>query len=269
MDWYYAQQGQRRGPVSEVEMTGLVTAGLVTDQTLVWREGMADWQTYGEAKAGVPVAAPPPVWAPPPEAALPGAAQAKAASPALLCPRCQAPLASVQVGLRSEAPCPRCQAPTQLEVFPAWLRPRPAGNQAEAIVLEGEASCFYHPKKRAATHCGTCGRFLCALCDIDLNGRHLCPSCLESSQRKGKLAELENRRTLYDSAALTVAIVGPFVTCFIGAVLTGPIAITLALYGWKRPGSIIPRTHIRAVLAILLGLLEMSFWVLVIYFAPS
>lgn len=53
MEWYYAQNNQQQGPVSEVEFKGLVTSGIVTDQTLVWRAGMTNWQPYAEVKAGL------------------------------------------------------------------------------------------------------------------------------------------------------------------------------------------------------------------------
>jgi uncharacterized RDD family membrane protein YckC len=69
MNWHYAQNGQPRGPVNEVELMGLVVSGLVTDQTLVWHEGMPNWQPYGEVKSGVapPVLIPS---APPPQPTL-------------------------------------------------------------------------------------------------------------------------------------------------------------------------------------------------------
>jgi uncharacterized RDD family membrane protein YckC len=74
MNWYYAQNNQQQGPVSEVEFAGLVTAGLVTDQTLVWREGLSDWQPYGEVKAGLVRPPAPPVYQPSPAALAPNEA---------------------------------------------------------------------------------------------------------------------------------------------------------------------------------------------------
>jgi uncharacterized RDD family membrane protein YckC len=53
MEWYYAQNNQQKGPVSEVELAGLITSGVVNDQTLTWHEGMANWQTYGEVRMGL------------------------------------------------------------------------------------------------------------------------------------------------------------------------------------------------------------------------
>jgi hypothetical protein len=47
MDWYYAVGGDRKGPVGEEEFQRLAQQGTITSQTLVWREGMANWQPYG------------------------------------------------------------------------------------------------------------------------------------------------------------------------------------------------------------------------------
>jgi len=71
MNWYYAEGQQQRGPVSEQELADLVQGGVVKADTLIWREGMANWQPYGQVKpAAVAGAAPPPVGIPVPEDAV-------------------------------------------------------------------------------------------------------------------------------------------------------------------------------------------------------
>jgi hypothetical protein len=177
---------------------------------------------------------------------------------ALVCPECRASWPEDPGQLATLDRCPSCQRLVQVEVFPAFTRPVARGVAPEAIVVEGEAACFYHPQKRAVVPCGLCGRFLCALCDLVLNGQHLCPSCLETSRRGGKLAELETQRTVWDSAALAVAVLGPALTCGFGSVVTAPAAIGLAVYGWRKPGSIVARTRFRAVLAIGLAVLQLT-----------
>jgi uncharacterized RDD family membrane protein YckC len=57
MNWYYAIDQQRFGPVSEQELARLAAAGTVGADTLVWREGMSNWQRYAEA-APTPAASP-------------------------------------------------------------------------------------------------------------------------------------------------------------------------------------------------------------------
>jgi uncharacterized RDD family membrane protein YckC len=48
IQWYYAdQQRQRHGPVEGQDIRALYQRGQLTDQTLVWREGMGEWQSLG------------------------------------------------------------------------------------------------------------------------------------------------------------------------------------------------------------------------------
>src|SRR5512141_1559932 len=52
MNWHYVENGQQAGPVDEAQLEELVRSGKVQPETLVWREGMANWQPYREAKPG-------------------------------------------------------------------------------------------------------------------------------------------------------------------------------------------------------------------------
>ncbi len=60
MNWYYVDQGQQAGPVNDVQVEELVRSGKIQPDTLVWREGMAAWQSYREVKAPAPSSGPPP-----------------------------------------------------------------------------------------------------------------------------------------------------------------------------------------------------------------
>ncbi|HTL59122.1 MAG TPA: DUF4339 domain-containing protein [Candidatus Limnocylindrales bacterium] len=44
MSWFYALESQRIGPVTDSQLDELVRSGKIGPATLVWREGMADWQ---------------------------------------------------------------------------------------------------------------------------------------------------------------------------------------------------------------------------------
>jgi uncharacterized protein DUF4339 len=46
MQWYYAIDGQRQGPISQIEFEQLVREGRIKADTLVWRQGMANWVSY-------------------------------------------------------------------------------------------------------------------------------------------------------------------------------------------------------------------------------
>lgn len=48
--WYYADGGQQKGPVDESALDDLVRSGVIQADTLVWREGQANWQPYSMAR---------------------------------------------------------------------------------------------------------------------------------------------------------------------------------------------------------------------------
>jgi hypothetical protein len=91
----------------------------------------------------------------------------------------------------------------------------------------------------------------------------LCPGCFEKGRTKGRIKNLENHRTCYDTIALLVAavplvmIVFPWFTIF-----TAPLAIYLTVRHWKAPTSIIRRTKIRFILAFILAGGQIAGWIL-------
>ncbi|WP_338693952.1 DUF4339 domain-containing protein [Bradyrhizobium sp. 26S5] len=56
-NWFYASEGQQKGPLPEAQLRDLITRGMVGADTLVWTEGMAGWQKAGEIPGLVPSAA--------------------------------------------------------------------------------------------------------------------------------------------------------------------------------------------------------------------
>jgi hypothetical protein len=64
MNWFYESNGQPRGPISDAELDQLVAKGEIIPTTLVWREGLANWQPLQSVRpttdAGGPAAAEPP-----------------------------------------------------------------------------------------------------------------------------------------------------------------------------------------------------------------
>jgi len=54
MDWYYADQGQQKGPVQEEALDDLVRAGVVREETMVWHRGMTNWQPHAAVRAVQP-----------------------------------------------------------------------------------------------------------------------------------------------------------------------------------------------------------------------
>lgn len=49
MNWYYSFNGAQQGPVSEQQLMQLASAGTIDASTLVWREGLPEWQALSLA----------------------------------------------------------------------------------------------------------------------------------------------------------------------------------------------------------------------------
>ncbi len=182
------------------------------------------------------------------------------------CPQCHSPLAAAYYNTLDLIRCPSCQAPIMIDVFPAAYRgPQPV--QAGDALVDDQASCFYHPQKKAVIPCDHCGRFLCALCDVEIGSGHLCPTCLSTGKKKGKIINLERHRVLYDSTALKLAWM-PIITIWF-TLFTAPLALYLAIRHWKSPTSIVRRTKIRFILAIVFSSLQILAWILGITYLAS
>ena len=176
------------------------------------------------------------------------------------CTRCHAPVPVELLNTDHIAPCPSCQAALQVDVFPALLRPAASAALAPSAVAEGEATCFYHAQKTAHVACDACGRFICALCDIELPGGHWCPTCVESGVRKGNIVTFEQRRVLYDRVALSLALLP--VLAWPITIVTAPATLVLTALTWRKPGSLAPRTKVRFVIAALFALATLAAWAL-------
>jgi hypothetical protein len=176
----------------------------------------------------------------------------------IVCTHCHEPLSAGYYNIPHLVPCPSCQTPIKVDVFPALFRDLQPGKTGEALI-DDQAGCFYHPLKKAVIPCDQCGRFLCALCDVEFGGKHVCTVCLETGQKKGKIVDLERHRTLYDSTALRLALYPLIIFYF--TLVTAPITLYIAIRHWRSPMSIVRRTKIRFILAIAIAILEILAWI--------
>lgn len=185
----------------------------------------------------------------------------------LTCTKCHTPLPQERFNTLKMTACPSCGAALRIDVFPAFFKGITPGKVGEELLIADEAGCFYHPEKKAIIPCDHCGRFLCALCDVELNGRHLCPNCLETGKEKGKLKSLETHRTLYDAIAFWLAVYPiVFVLLWFISIVTAPISLYIAIRYWNASASLVPRTKIRSIAAIVLSGLQILGWGLGIYY---
>ena len=158
---------------------------------------------------------------------------------AVTCPSCGRDLDPVERKAAWQS-CPYCEKRLQVRVWPVV---RQSSNAAAA--LSDQATCFFHPDKVFQACCQRCGRFVCALCDLQLGAEHVCPTCFErgranSGVEAGK-AEWRHRDVLYDSIAVTVGwgwiLFWPVIVAAI------PTAIFLHVKYQKAPRSyVIPRS---------------------------
>jgi hypothetical protein len=160
------------------------------------------------------------------------------AAGAVVCPGCNGDVAPLETKNGWQT-CPYCRKRLHIRV---WSAVREASNSADA--LSDQATCFFHPDKAFQACCQRCGRFVCALCDLQLGAEHVCPACFERGSSApgatvGK-SEWRQRDILYDSIAATVGwgwII--FWPTFVAAL---PMAIFLHVKYRKAPRSyLIPR----------------------------
>lgn len=175
------------------------------------------------------------------------------------CPTCHTALAVEPGTAEVTAQCPQCLAPIDAYFFPAFFRSPEVGIVPTALGDQTEASCYYHPQKQAVGVCDGCGRLICALCSIELGAEHLCPNCISSGKKKGRITTLEDNRTRYDSIALSLAVFG--MLFYILAIFLAPAAIYTAIKHWNSPGSLLGTSKTRFVVAILIATVTLVVWI--------
>jgi hypothetical protein len=178
------------------------------------------------------------------------------------CAACSSPVPREFWNREEGVRCQGCGQTVRLFAFPAVDR-NLAGTAPELLHGETEASCFYHPQSRAAIVCAECGRFLCALCDLEVEGRHICPRCFESGVNEHKIQTAEPRRVMYDNMALALAILPALLIW--PAVIGAPWALVIVFTRWNKPASVVPRTKFRFILAALFAIAELGFIAFMIY----
>jgi hypothetical protein len=147
-----------------------------------------------------------------------------------------------------------------VDAFPALLEKRDKRSLEDSFIYDNEAGCFYHPHKKAVVPCSACGRFLCKLCDLEIDNRHLCPNCLDKGRRTRKIKNLENHRNLYDSLALSLSIL-PLLFFWV-TIITAPATLYVIVRYWKAPTTIVGRTKIRFIFAALFAVAQIAGWVM-------
>ncbi|MBR9981410.1 MAG: hypothetical protein KFF50_10325 [Desulfatitalea sp.] len=184
----------------------------------------------------------------------------------IACPHCRTIQGADAVNTGHRAPCPECRSLLRVDVFNAyWGDEAPPGG-AGIAQAHGLAECFYHPGQPASAPCAACGRLLCEVCQVSLEDRTICMACLQSGRDKRKIAALQNRHVRYDEIALHLAFWPALM--ILPTLLTAPAAIYFAIRHWRTPSPVLPKRHLRALLATLLAGGQAGGWIvlLMMYF---
>jgi hypothetical protein len=172
----------------------------------------------------------------------PGSFGSRAAPGTVACPSCGGDLAPIETETGWQS-CPFCEKRLQVRLWPALLR-----NANAAVAIQDQATCFFHPDKAFQACCQRCGRFVCALCDLQLGAEHVCPTCFERGRAgsgvDGAKAEWRHRDVLYDSIAVTIGwawiILWPVIVAALPAVIflhakyrRAPRSYLIPRSGWR------------------------------------
>jgi hypothetical protein len=176
----------------------------------------------------------------------------------LACPKCRRTVPEAYWQGVDLVRCPGCQGEFEQLRFPALAAAVRVDRAADTAL--GEANCFFHAANRAEAACDGCGRYVCAVCRVPMSGQQFCPSCLEARTDRRKLPE--NHRVLYDSIALIAALL-PLIMWPV-TLLSAPFALGMCIYGWNKPGSLLPRgRRWRFILAGTIATVQIGGWLFI------
>ncbi len=186
----------------------------------------------------------------------------------LPCPKCAFVFRDLQVGITQEVDCPSCKAHLWLRPFAAGVRSMKTTSAVPGRVKENPEAgsvCFFHEEQEANVVCGSCGRMLCSLCDLEIEQEHYCSPCLEkvlkNPAKDEKGSRFQTRRAAWDSIALILGFFPLFLWPL--TMFTGPLTLALGIYGLRRPKGLVSQvaTKVRLWLAIALGAVQTGIWV--------
>jgi hypothetical protein len=175
--------------------------------------------------------------------------------PALPCPACKRSYHSMDWIDANRCRCLKCQDDFEFFPFPALTAAAEVA-RPQAVAVEEDSTCFFHAENQAEKVCDDCGRFLCAVCAVPFAGKMVCASCIAKARDAdvGLIAS----RVIPGGRALMLAVVPVFVWPV--TLLTAPVALYLAITGWKKPQSLVAPGRWKLVIAGLIALVQLGAW---------
>lgn len=180
----------------------------------------------------------------------------------IACPNCRTIQSADTVNTGHMVPCQACHVLLRIDVFNAFLRRDEPQVAVQSAHAHGQAECFYHPGQLAVVPCAACGRLLCAVCQVELDGRSICMGCLQAGRDKQKITALQHRHMRYDEIALNLAF-WPMLTIFL-TLLAAPAAIYYAVRHWRTPSPVLPKGWFKSILALVLAGVQIAGWIFVL-----
>ena len=175
----------------------------------------------------------------------------------LTCTNCDHPM-PIDLLRGADLQCRGCATALEVIPFPALIRDAESG-VVPARIMADEASCFYHESRQAEAACDACGRFICSLCDMQMDSDHICPSCLSAGRKAGSRDELKNTHFCPDRVILLVA--GLPMLFFFVTIFTAPLTLGMLIYYRNHPPSPVRGAGgWRKGLAFCLAILQLGFW---------
>jgi len=176
-------------------------------------------------------------------------------SPALSCPGCERTLGALSWMDANHCRCNFCHEYFDFFPFPALVATREIA-RPQAVAVANDSTCFFHAENQAEKVCEECGRFLCPVCAVPFAGRVQCPTCIAAP--KTAVEQVVTSRTLPGGTALAFV----FVPMLIWPVtlLTAPIALGVAITGWKKPQSVVKPGRTKLIVAGVFATLQICGW---------
>lgn len=122
----------------------------------------------------------------------------------------------------------------------------------------GDPVCFYSPQRKATQSCNHCGVLISDVWSARWGSDVICLKCLDQLRAKGGDSRFEKKRILWDNIALALALLPMTIFLWPFVFITAPAALFISIRYWKGPFSMVPRSHFRMAVALLISLVQVG-----------
>lgn len=144
-------------------------------------------------------------------------------------------------------------------LYPRFFNAGDVQKAVSGVPMGRESSCYFHPEKLAVSLCSECGRFLCSLCELNIEGRIVCPTCLEKLDQEKRVSTFTSEVAFTDAISLSLALFPMLIWPI--TFITAPFTL---FYIWRHfketKQYIIPRKRWRFYLAGLIACVQITAW---------